>query len=73
MEVRWQDILKEKRTEYGRKIVSALGTQLSAEFGRGFGVRNLFRMVRFAKAFPDEHIVFVLRTLSSLWPLRENL
>lgn len=58
-----QDILKEKRAEYGQKIVSALGTQLSAEFGRGFGVRNLFRMVRFAEAFPDEHIVSALRTL----------
>lgn len=58
-----QNILKEKRAEYGQKIVSALGTQLSAEFGRGFGVRNLFRMVRFAEVFPDEHIVSVLRTL----------
>jgi predicted nuclease of restriction endonuclease-like (RecB) superfamily len=58
-----QDILKEKRAEYGTKIVSALGTQLSAEFGRGFGVRNLFRMVRFAEVFPDEQIVSALRTL----------
>lgn len=58
-----QDILNEKRAEYGQKIVSALGTQLSAEFGRGFGVRNLFRMVRFAEVFPDEQIVSALRTL----------
>ncbi len=43
--------------------MSALGTQLSAEFGRGFGVRNLFRMVRFAEVFPDESIVSALRTL----------
>ena len=48
-----EDILKEKRAEYGQKIVSALGTQLSTEFGRGFGVRNLFCMVRFADVFPD--------------------
>ena len=58
-----EDILKARRAEYGEKIVSALGTQLSAEFGRGFGVRNLFRMVRFAEAFPDESIVSALRTL----------
>jgi predicted nuclease of restriction endonuclease-like (RecB) superfamily len=57
-----QDILKEKRAEYGQRIVSALGTQLSAEFGRGFGMRNLFRMVRFAEVFPDERIVSALRT-----------
>lgn len=56
------DLLKEKRAEYGQKIVSALGTQLSAEFGRGFGVRNLFRMVRFAEVFPDGQIVSSLRT-----------
>ena len=57
-----QDILKEKRAEYGAKIVSALGTQLSREFGRGFNTRNLFRMVRFAEVFPDEQIVSALRT-----------
>jgi hypothetical protein len=57
------DILRHERAAYGQEIVSALGRQLSAEFGRGFGVRNLFRMVRFAEAFPDEHIVSVLRTL----------
>jgi len=57
-----QDILKEKRAEYGERIVSALGTQLSAEFGRGFGTRNLFRMIRFAEVFPDFEIVSALRT-----------
>ena len=57
-----QDILKEKRAEYGERIVSALGTQLTAEFGRGFGPRNLFRMIRFAEVFPDIEIVSALRT-----------
>ncbi len=57
-----QDILKEKRAEYGATIVSAVGSQLSREFGRGFNARNLFRMVRFAEVFPDERIVSALRT-----------
>jgi len=52
-----QDILKEKRAEYGEQIVSALSAQLSAEFGRGFSRRNLFNMVRFAEVFPDSRIV----------------
>jgi len=56
-----QDILKEKRAEYGEKIVQALTAQLEPEFGRGFGKRNLFTMVRFAAAFPDEQIVSALR------------
>jgi predicted nuclease of restriction endonuclease-like (RecB) superfamily len=58
----WQDILKEKRAEYGEQIVSALSAQLEREFGRGFGRRNLFRMVRFAEVFPDPKIVSALRT-----------
>lgn len=57
-----QDILKEKRAGYGERIVSALGTQLAAEFGRGFAVRNIFRMVRFAEVFPDFKIVSALMT-----------
>ena len=57
-----QDILKEKRAEYGAEIVATLGQQLEAEFGRGFGARNLFRMVRFAEVFPDPKIVSSLMT-----------
>ena len=56
-----QDILKEKRAEYGAEIVSALGRQLSEEFGRGFTAKNLHRMVQFAEVFPDEQIVAALR------------
>jgi hypothetical protein len=49
-----QDILKEKRAEYGEKIVHALSAQLVAEFGYGFAVRDLFNMIRFAEAFPEK-------------------
>jgi predicted nuclease of restriction endonuclease-like (RecB) superfamily len=52
-----QDILREKRAEYGEQVVATLGVQLTAEFGRGFGPRNLFRMVRFAEVFPRRQIV----------------
>ena len=56
-----KDILQEKRAEYGAQIVSALGRQLEIEFGRGFGEKNLRRMMQFAEAFPDEKIVAALR------------
>ena len=56
-----QDILKEKRAEYGVAIVAALGRQLSEEFGRGFTAKALHRMVQFAEVFPDEQIVAALR------------
>ena len=44
-----QDILKEKRAEYGAQIVSALGRQLEAGFGRGFSEKSLRHMLRFAE------------------------
>jgi predicted nuclease of restriction endonuclease-like (RecB) superfamily len=65
------DILKEKRAEYGEQIVSALSAQLTAEFGRGFGKRSLFRMVRFAEVFPDIKIVSALRTQLGWTHLRQ--
>ena len=57
-----QDILKEKRAEYGAEIVQALTGQLTAEFGRGFSRSNLFNMIRFAEVFPDRKIVSALMT-----------
>jgi predicted nuclease of restriction endonuclease-like (RecB) superfamily len=56
-----RDILQLKRAEYGKGIVSALGRQLSAEFGRGFEEKSLRHMLRFAEAFSDERIVSALR------------
>jgi len=56
-----KDILQEKRAEYGKQIVSALGRQLEMEFGRGFSEKTLRHMVRFAEVFPDQEIVSALR------------
>ncbi len=64
------DILKEKRAEYGGKIVPALSAQLSAEFGRGFTTRNLFSMVRFAEVCPEAKIVHALSAQLSWTHLR---
>jgi predicted nuclease of restriction endonuclease-like (RecB) superfamily len=57
-----QDILKEKRAEYGQEILQALSAKLVSEFGRGFSQRNLASMVRFAHVFPDPAIVSSLMT-----------
>jgi hypothetical protein len=56
-----QDILHERRPEYGQEIVSALGRQLEADFGRGFSEKSLRHLLPFAEAFPDEKIVSTLR------------
>ncbi|MBN1865034.1 MAG: DUF1016 family protein [Victivallales bacterium] len=55
-----QDILKMKRAEYGKEIVSAVGRQLSEEYGEGFTEKSLRRMIQFAGAFPQEQIVATL-------------
>ena len=43
-----QDILNEKRAEYGKEIVATLSQQLTKEYGNGFSYSALTRMVRFA-------------------------
>src|SRR5437016_2181676 len=48
-----RDVLKEKRAEYGKKILQSLAAKLLAEFGRGYSQRNLANMVRFAEVFAD--------------------
>lgn len=55
-----QDILKEKRADYGEKIIATLSRQLEKEFGRGFSEKSLRHMVRFAEVFRDSKIVSAL-------------
>lgn len=55
-----QDILKERRAEYGAEIVATLSRQLVPDFGRGFEEKTLRRMVQFAEVFPDPGIVATL-------------
>lgn len=55
------EVLDEQRAKYGGQIVSAVGRQLEARYGRGFGEKSLRHMVRFALAFPEPEIVSALR------------
>jgi predicted nuclease of restriction endonuclease-like (RecB) superfamily len=54
------EVLKERRAEYGKEILSTLSKELVAEFGRGFSWPNLSRMMALAEAFPDHQIVATL-------------
>ena len=56
------DILENKRADYGKQIVSALATQLTERYGRSFELRNLRRMMQFAEQFFDFEIVSALPT-----------
>jgi len=74
-----QDILKEKRAEYGKEIVVTVSRQLVSAFGEGFTDKNLRRMIQFAEAFPDMEIVVTLsRQLSwshfvGILPIKDDL
>ena len=48
------------RAKYGDQLINRVGDQLAQEFGRGFEVKNLRRMVQFAQAFPNPEIVATL-------------
>jgi predicted nuclease of restriction endonuclease-like (RecB) superfamily len=52
-----EEILHNKRADYGASIVSTLSTQLKNRFGRNFELRNLRRMMQFAEQFQDPEII----------------
>ena len=54
------EVLNNERAEYGEQIVASVSAQLTADYGNGFGKRNLFRMIKFAELFPESEIVTTL-------------
>mgnify|MGYP000088414447 CR=1 FL=1 len=55
-----QDILANKRAEYGKQIIVTLSRHLVREYGNNFEEKNLRRMIQFASVFKDEQIVVTL-------------
>lgn len=53
-------ILKNKRADYGKEIVSTVSTQLKERFGRNFELRNVRRMMQFAEQFSNVEIIVPL-------------
>ncbi len=56
-----QNILKQKRAEYGEQVVKNLSKELTKEYGRGWSAKHLRHCLRFAETFPD------LQIISALW------
>jgi predicted nuclease of restriction endonuclease-like (RecB) superfamily len=73
-----EDILKNKRADYSKQIVSTLSTQLTTKYGKNFALRNLRRMMQFSEQFPNSEIVAPLAQQLSwshfveLLPLKES-
>jgi hypothetical protein len=56
------EVVGEERGAYGKQVVEAVAQSLTAEFGRGYGRRNLYHMMRFAEVFPESEIVYAVRS-----------
>lgn len=55
-----EEILKSERAEYGETIIVSLADHLTLTYGKGYSRPNLFRMIKFAKLFPNREIVSTL-------------
>jgi predicted nuclease of restriction endonuclease-like (RecB) superfamily len=55
-----QEILGNKRAEYGQHIISQMARKLSTLYGNGFDFPNLSRMVKFSRLYPDQQIMVTL-------------
>ncbi|MBC7412567.1 MAG: DUF1016 domain-containing protein [Bacteroidia bacterium] len=55
-----EEVVKYDRAEYGERLVKNLGEQLTITYGRGYGYRNLLRMLSFYRDFQDTEIVTTL-------------
>jgi predicted nuclease of restriction endonuclease-like (RecB) superfamily len=64
------EVLGNERAEYGKQIVSTLSIQLEAEYGKGWGEKQLRQCMQFASVFEDEQIVYALRRQLSWTHLR---
>ena len=57
-----ENILKYEKAEYGKSIIKKLSEKLITKYGRGYGIKNIFRMLRFYECFPDFNILSTLST-----------
>ena len=57
-----QEILQEKRAEYGQQVIVSLSQQLTNQYGKGWSKRQLHHCIRFAEVFTDFQIVHTLCT-----------
>ena len=55
------EILKNKRAEYGQEIIKKLSVNLTEQYGKGWSEKHLRHCLRIAETFPNSRIV------STLW------
>lgn len=60
-----ENVLNNQKAEYGKSVIKKLSKKLVSEYGRGYGERNIFRMLKFYDYFPDFEILSTLSTMSA--------
>ena len=55
-----EEVLAGERAEYGKQVVRTVSQQLTAEYGKGWGERQLWLCLQMASAFPTSEIVNTL-------------
>lgn len=67
-----EDILYNKRAEYGKQVVKNLSARLTEKYGRGWSDRTLLHCIRAAYTFTEEEIVYAVRRQFSWTHLRSS-
>jgi len=74
-----EEIMKSKRSEYGKQIVKALSSQLTQRYGKGFSSQNLWYMAQLYETYPIlQSLLGEFKGLSwthiiNLLPIKDNL
>lgn len=74
-----EDVLYNKRAEYGKEILKNLSFKLTAKYGTGWGTEKLKHCVRSAYLFSEDEIMYATRTqltwthLRSLMAVKDSL
>lgn len=57
-----ENVLNSQKAEYGKSVIKKLSQKLTIEYGKGYGERNIFRMLKFYECFPNFEILSTLST-----------
>ncbi len=57
-----ENVLNQQKAEYGKEIIKQLSNKLTQKYGRGYSMKNIFRMLKFYEYFNNFEILSTLST-----------
>lgn len=57
-----ENVLNQQKAEYGKEIIKELSNKLTQKYGRGYSMKNIFRMLKFYEYFNNFEILSTLST-----------